>query len=1039
MVFHHPIFFGQTLSRTFFFYHFLPVFVWLLVTSVKVVLQFAFDLQSDIDQPWYSPTSGILDLPIVFGIIFKFQVLFLLCVGVLITNTAFIRFMFDSLPIQQHPKMRKNFLAVVRGVQVATRHLGLARHLAVVCLRIGIFLVGLLPMFGCYYLYYIWRCDRCTWIDPTYLPYDDIFSSLLSSLSDEGSAASLLSANEPVASSNPFLMGTEKLPCPPRSIQEFHCDSVLKFSLIWILVVWQWVIVMISTTMRPHLFGKVRGSSSVDKAGKVKGPAPVRVAKISRGRSGSRASSPTSAAASARRAAEVEAMMEARKGRVFNGLEDVLCDDVNWDYVVGDACYAGMVLSSAYLIGGSFLSDRGMMYGVVTFLSVSSGQCFFYANVWFWLHLVTSLSDSIRYASRILSSVGSRIDFPSLPYIVAAAAVVFLSIVTKLTMIYYRNALVVLLILYCFGVIFPTITFWLFKIEERVLRKWPIFAPNRTPMASPSHTGMSPRMASSRSVSPLPNGSDLPQGMAVIKPITRRPISNNEGVSDSLDIPTRKNTGTGEETDTKLDSSEAHLVKDRPEPLSLDDSCGTEEANNNERSIKFDRHSNHHHQHIVADSAAIREEIHLYEDDEEGEEDEEAAMSARQSCAACLCCRGYNAPSDQLVSPNLRYKVYIGISWLLILLFIVIFGAVLQRVIVSDSATLPDIYYVKQHPPTETYSQAFSVNMDIRNHIFTSGTVLINKPTEDQESKNKVHNKKLRKESQDLNYCSHTVHSLSLTECALFTQLPYLPANSTDFDIFLHSLLPGFELVNRSSPASFSNRFSRSRVVFYELYSKERDISVITVRGTAAFEFSDWLADIDVWLEAATFQLFSKFLPGLSLWPATLRSQIIELINLAVDSFLPHERDPYFRHYYYPVLRHVQGMKSENIILVGHSLGGGVAKIVGAKTGHPAVSLAGPGIVDSRGKLGVTISEIDRHIVNLLPSGDIVSRIGKQGGTVVNVPCSDNRPDSCHCPMAVACELITSCGHPHIDMECRFHRHTSVPTSFYHTILNPKH
>ena len=61
-------------------------------------------------------------------------------------------------------------------------------------------------------------------------------------------------------------------------------------------------------------------------------------------------------------------------------------------------------------------------------------------------------------------------------------------------------------------------------------------------------------------------------------------------------------------------------------------------------------------------------------------------------------------------------------------------------------------------------------------------------------------------------------------------------------------------------------------------------------------------------------------------------------------------------YYFEPVLRYVQSIQgTRNVVLVGHSLGGGVAKIVGAKTGIPALSLSGPGLKFTSYKYGITL------------------------------------------------------------------------------------
>jgi putative lipase involved disintegration of autophagic bodies len=46
--------------------------------------------------------------------------------------------------------------------------------------------------------------------------------------------------------------------------------------------------------------------------------------------------------------------------------------------------------------------------------------------------------------------------------------------------------------------------------------------------------------------------------------------------------------------------------------------------------------------------------------------------------------------------------------------------------------------------------------------------------------------------------------------------------------------------------------------------------------------------------------------------------------------------------------------RTRSIVLVGHGFGGGLAKIVGALTGYPALSISGPGLFFTRCALWVT-------------------------------------------------------------------------------------
>lgn len=93
-------------------------------------------------------------------------------------------------------------------------------------------------------------------------------------------------------------------------------------------------------------------------------------------------------------------------------------------------------------------------------------------------------------------------------------------------------------------------------------------------------------------------------------------------------------------------------------------------------------------------------------------------------------------------------------------------------------------------------------------------------------------------------------------------------------------------------------------------------------------------------------------------------------------------------------------------------LGGGLAKIVGAKNNVKAITFAAPGNVLSRQKFGIERLKINRVSVNVKPGVDIVSRIDTDGGIIQHLDCNTNFM-SCHSLANTITELITSCSdHP---------------------------
>ena len=76
------------------------------------------------------------------------------------------------------------------------------------------------------------------------------------------------------------------------------------------------------------------------------------------------------------------------------------------------------------------------------------------------------------------------------------------------------------------------------------------------------------------------------------------------------------------------------------------------------------------------------------------------------------------------------------------------------------------------------------------------------------------------------------------------------------------------------------------------------------------------------------------------------------------------------------------------IFFIGHSLGGGLAKLLGVKYNKQSISFSGPGVTP----LEIEYSRknnnyIKTNFVDVIPDKDVVQRIEKTSGTVFRVIC----------------------------------------------------
>jgi len=182
-----------------------------------------------------------------------------------------------------------------------------------------------------------------------------------------------------------------------------------------------------------------------------------------------------------------------------------------------------------------------------------------------------------------------------------------------------------------------------------------------------------------------------------------------------------------------------------------------------------------------------------------------------------------------------------------------------------------------------------------------------------------------------------------------------------------------------------------SRVPSFEVFSRALNTSVIVIRGTDPYRANDYLEDVRIWCvpthpcsltrtrrcpfaggrmtydsgccrAEAGFMRIISFFPTMQMWSDRLTSIVIGgLINeqlswcVALSSFVilspamgtsQHMVFCFARFgvgfdgessYYTPLVNYVKSINDRNVVLTGHSLGGGLARIVGAFTGSAGV------------------------------------------------------------------------------------------------------
>jgi len=225
----------------------------------------------------------------------------------------------------------------------------------------------------------------------------------------------------------------------------------------------------------------------------------------------------------------------------------------------------------------------------------------------------------------------------------------------------------------------------------------------------------------------------------------------------------------------------------------------------------------------------------------------------------------------------------------------------------------------------------------------------------------------------------------------------------------------------------------------------------VVFRGTSSP--SDVASDVLTWQEAAFMEVLSSVGPY-SMWPERVKQVLLFASSIVGSTFTLQGSSFYYQ--WAPLIPHVYTrlllpqaadnpdgwLSSEglDIVVTGHSLGGGLSSWAGEYNFLESVSFSGPGIALTSPKMRLAIEgglstirgtkaaltppyggplfrtlEYEQSLV-IIPDLDVVPRIDEHLGTVQNIKCMNGVGSfartavGCHGILRTCCELRRSCG-----------------------------
>ena len=218
---------------------------------------------------------------------------------------------------------------------------------------------------------------------------------------------------------------------------------------------------------------------------------------------------------------------------------------------------------------------------------------------------------------------------------------------------------------------------------------------------------------------------------------------------------------------------------------------------------------------------------------------------------------------------------------------------------------------------------------------------------------------------------------------------------------------------------SKSNDNNKVKMIQYDVTKDGKEITILSIKGTS--NKKDIFLDMQLYFPSVllnlltTFSLFGQqkdtlyfgFLEyGLSI-PYRIFTQY-----LIVDGYLQDLLDAYYKN-------EKDNKFKDNVIIVGHSLGGGLCKILGRLLNKQAISLSGPGVNAFHSLWGYAGNSENFEIsaIDLVPDMDLVPRVEISGGTIYRIICKEG-PLDCHGKSLSLCEALIMCRNPNYKEYC---------------------
>ena len=256
--------------------------------------------------------------------------------------------------------------------------------------------------------------------------------------------------------------------------------------------------------------------------------------------------------------------------------------------------------------------------------------------------------------------------------------------------------------------------------------------------------------------------------------------------------------------------------------------------------------------------------------------------------------------------------------------------------------------------------------------------------------------------------CNSNIFGLSILKISAFPLATYMSGVNNTLTYFQKTFFK--ENIENITEMKFIDVYNKYGVVLLVNIDipDERPLTIFAIQGS--IKKLDWWVDIEIFCSSAIFTLLNT----ISL--SQLESLTSRVINwLLTIPLRLLEKFTLFKRYRESLEKQI-GQEIEkingtrNILIAGHSLGGGLSKFLGLKFHKESIAFSGPGITPLEYKLK---NEIDykyykMNLIDVIPDYDVIPRIENTAGIKYRVLC-DKGFFGCHSIERTICQIGATC------------------------------